>query len=160
MLGQPHSKKKSVFWCSDRASCVSLGACCFLPCQWAHLKRAWLHLLYTFLLFIFHLPKISLNILFSREFHFLEAGQQMPSKMMLYNMFILPPKIPFGLKQISCPTKSLKPIKFEEVKKLATIIWYFPNTLLHFWTFWGFFLQEELRNKEAKWTPSWRLAYV
>lgn len=86
MLGQPHSEKR-VFWCSDRASCVSLCACCFLPCHWAHLKRAWLHLLYTFLVFILHLREISLNSpFFSTEFNFTEAVQQVPPKMMLYNI--------------------------------------------------------------------------
>lgn len=82
MLGQSQSRK-SVFWCSDRASCVLLCACCFLPCHWAYLKSAWLHILSTFLVFILHLHEISLNFLFSTEFHFTEAVQQIPSKIML-----------------------------------------------------------------------------
>lgn len=76
MLGQSQSEK-GVFWCADRVSCASLCAYCFLPYHLAYLKRAWLHLLYTFIL---HLHAISL------KFHLTEAVQQMPSKMMSYNI--------------------------------------------------------------------------
>lgn len=40
------SQEKSIFWYSDRASCLAVCAHCLLPCHWALLETAWLCLLY------------------------------------------------------------------------------------------------------------------
>lgn len=58
--GQPvllpgHLHSKSVSWCSDGASSVSIFAHCFLPCPWAPLKK-------SLFFFLFSLPWLHLKI--------------------------------------------------------------------------------------------------
>ena len=40
---QSTSQWRSVSWCSDRTSCISICAHVLWSCHWASLKRAWLH---------------------------------------------------------------------------------------------------------------------